>query len=424
MPLRAALALAFLGLLPAAGADAASFGRFQHGGRATGQAGAFVARADDPAAVAYNPAALARSSGVGLLAGLDFEAPTDRWSSATGAAKAEHQIQFPPALYLTWRRPEARLALGLGLDSPLWQLVDWQTFDFPGRFVARRGDQRLLELHPVAAWRLSEGWSVGGGLRWVRGSLGFGDARVATAPTAAGPLDYEVDRLAEATADGLGWDLGAHFEAPRWGLGAVWKSAVAIEGSGDLTYLIRDPAALPADVLATQSARLAPGSSRLAEELPARLSAGVWWAAGERLKLELDAELARWGSVEVPVVTDEPEKLGPGFEIARRAGREDTLSVRLGAELALSSAWSLGAGVAFEPSPVTASAVDPGAPRGDARVLCVGAGWSAGWLRFDAGWSYHDLADQPAHAQEPDPEVRGTYSGHSQVWSVSARWRW
>jgi hypothetical protein len=52
---------------------------------------------------------------------------------------------------------------------------------------------------------------------------------------------------------------------------------------------------------------------------------------------------------------------------------------------------------------VTASAVDPGAPRGDARVFAAGVGWSAGWLRFDAGWSYHDLSDQPALAQEPDP---------------------
>jgi len=421
---RAALALAVLGLLPAAGANAASFGRFQHGGRATGQAGAFVARADDPAAVGYNPAAIARSSGVGLLAGLDFEAPTDRWSSATGAAKAEHQIQFPPALYLTWRRPEARLALGLGLDSPLWQLVDWQTFDFPGRYVARRGDQRLLELHPVAAWRLTEGWSVGGGLRWVRGSLGFGDARVATAPGAADPLEYEVDRLAEATADGLGWDLGAHYESSRWGFGAVWKSAVEIEGSGDLNYLIRDPGALPADVLAAESARLAPGSSRLSEELPARLAAGVWWAAGERLKLELDAELARWSAADAPVATDEPGKLGPGFEIGRRAGRDDTVSVRAGAEIVLSPAWSLGAGVAYEPSPVTASAIDPGAPRGDAWVYAAGAGWAVGWLRFDLGWSYHDFSDQPALAQEPDPAVEGSYSGHSQVWSVSASWRW
>jgi long-chain fatty acid transport protein len=423
MPVRAASALAVLGLLIAAEAGASAFGRFQHGGRATGQAGAFVARADDPAAVSYNPAALARSSGFGLLAGLDFEAPTDRYQSAAGTAKAEHQIQFPPALYLSWRRPDSRFALGLGLDSPLWQLVDWQTFDFAGRFVARQSDQRLFELHPVAAWRLSDRWSLGGGLRWVRGTLGYGDARVASAQSAGGPLEFEVDRLAEATADGLGWDLGVHFESPRWGFGAVWKSAVEIDGAGDLTYRIRDPAALPPDVLSAQTARFSAGTSRLSSELPSRLAAGLWWAPAERLKLELDAELARWSAARAPVATDEPERLGPGFGIGRRADREDTVSVRAGAELTLGPVWSLGAGVAHEPSPVTASAIDPGSSRGDAWVFGAGSGWSVGWLRFDLGWSYHRYSDSTALGQESDPEARGSYSAHAQVWSVSARWR-
>ena len=55
------LVLLAVGLvLGAPPAGAVDFGIFQHGGRTTGQAGAFVARASDPSALTYNPAAITR----------------------------------------------------------------------------------------------------------------------------------------------------------------------------------------------------------------------------------------------------------------------------------------------------------------------------------------------------------------------------
>src|SRR5687767_2057441 len=45
-----------LALLATAPSMASGLSAFQHGGRATGQAGAFTARAADPSAVTYNPA--------------------------------------------------------------------------------------------------------------------------------------------------------------------------------------------------------------------------------------------------------------------------------------------------------------------------------------------------------------------------------
>ncbi|HYH46879.1 MAG TPA: transporter, partial [Thermoanaerobaculia bacterium] len=64
------LALAAVLLLVPQLAAASGFGLFQHGGRATGQVGAFTARAADPSAVTYNPAALTRVPGLQLQAGL------------------------------------------------------------------------------------------------------------------------------------------------------------------------------------------------------------------------------------------------------------------------------------------------------------------------------------------------------------------
>ncbi|HEX6201760.1 MAG TPA: hypothetical protein VF100_02080, partial [Thermoanaerobaculia bacterium] len=73
----AAAALVAALLLPAPPAAASGFDDFLHGGRATGQAGAFVARAADPSAVRYNPAGIVHTQGWELQAGLDFSNSTD-----------------------------------------------------------------------------------------------------------------------------------------------------------------------------------------------------------------------------------------------------------------------------------------------------------------------------------------------------------
>ena len=412
----AALALT---LLLAGAAHADMYGRSQHGGRATGQAGAFVARADDPAAVRYNPAALVRLEGVGLLAGLDFDAPTDDASGPEGSARAEHSIQFPPVVYLGWHPEGARWAVGVGVDSPLWRLIDWDTALFPGRFEARSSDARLLELRAVGAWAIDERWSLGLALRALDGDLGYGDAVIAEESSSSGPVSFEVDRLAEASGDGFGFDLALHYAAPGWGFGAVWSSAAEVEGNGDLTYRPRDLAGLPEDAQAAARARFRPGSTRIREVLPDRITVGAWWAPVERLQVEVDLETALWGSAAAPEARHEPEVVGPGFQIERRASWQDAWAVRVGAELGLDRGWSFYGGLGFESSPIRD--FEPGAPRGDTAIVALGGGYQLEKITFDVGWSYHGFSDVKVQEAGP-PAPRTTYSAHAQVWSVSARW--
>src|SRR3954451_20452381 len=118
-------------------AAASGFGLFQDGARAIGQAGAFTARASDPSALFYDPAALPKRTGGQLEAGLAMNTPTTDYTSQTGSFQARHIIQFPPAIYLTWRPQRGPFALGLGYDSPFNDSLNWQPALFPGRFITR-----------------------------------------------------------------------------------------------------------------------------------------------------------------------------------------------------------------------------------------------------------------------------------------------
>lgn len=427
MRLRYRLALSALaGLLLSPGlATASGFGLFQHGGRAMGQAGAFTARASDPSAVTYNPAAIARLEGFQLQAGLDFNNATDDYSSETGSFSARHVINFPPALYLTWHAGGGSpFAFGLGLDSPLWNDVNWDPALFPGRALTRRLELQLAELHPVFAWEVDEAWSVGFGLRYLYGSMQTGDNRRLSFTTPVGTVPVEVLRDARADVDGFGWDLALHYARPAWGWGAVLRSSVEVDGSGDADYHARDvPPGVPG--LADQvAARVVSGSASQSFELPYELRSGIYWVPYPELRLEGDVSFQRWSGLDDSHVTFDPDNLGDGPTIVRRRGWDDTLSIRLGLEGEVTEAFYLTAGIAWEPSPVPTGTIEPGFPHGDATVYAAGFSYNFPHISFDVGYSLHDHGSRSAPRQEvQDPRVVGRYESTDQVWAASARWR-
>ena len=408
-----ALAALILGLA-AVPSHAVGYGLFQHGGRTTGQVGAFVARASDPSAVTFNPAAIARLDGFQLLGGLDFENDTDSFDSTAGSFDAGHVIQFPPVVYATWRAAEdSRWAVGLGLDAPFWTTLDWKPALFPERFEQKKFELTVFQLHPVVAFRLSDRWSVGGGVRYLKGSLEQDDSKVFLVIT--GPLHrqaVEEERMAKSDVDGLGWDLALHYATERWGWGGVLRSAVELEGSGDSRFRIRDFQLPPVD----QALFVPSGSVSQKFELPAEFSTGIWFAPYPELRVELDAAWQRWSDVAASTV-----RFGPGGLLVREESLsrfgdwDDTLSMRLGVEGDLTDQVSLFGGIAREESPVSGAAVSPGFPRGDAMVYAVGASYNFPQISFDLGYSLHDHDRNRAGS--------GSYTARSTVWSASARWR-
>jgi long-chain fatty acid transport protein len=416
-----------LGLAGAVHASAAGFGLFQHGGRGLGQVGALTARAPEPSALTYNPAGIVRLDGLQGQAGLDFSNTVDQYSNSTGSFSAKHIIDFPPALYLTYK-PEGRpWAFGLGLDAPFWYRIDWLPALFPGRFLNDEQEVRVFELHPVLAYDLGDGWSVGGGLRYLYGNLTQGGSTLITVPGSGSPVNVEIERRADSSsADAFSWDVAVQYADPSWGWGAVYRGNAELKGGGDATYRARSTGDPVADARA--QALLRDGRSSQAFEIPRELRGGVWVAPYPELRLELDASWQSWSSLENTSVTWFSDPLrGGGFDTTDLTRRdwEDTLSLRLAAEGNITDPLLVYGGIAWEPSPVPGSTAEPGFPRSDALVYALGATYSLERISFDLGYSYHDHDNRGVSGQERlNPTVNGSYEDHAQVWGFSVRWRW
>jgi long-chain fatty acid transport protein len=402
---------------------------FQHGARGAAQVGALTARADQPLAVTYNPAAIARLEGLQFQAGMDFTAPRDDYKSASGSFAQDHLITETPALYLTYHLPDDYYpwAFGIGLDSRSWYLADWLPALFPGRFLTSRQEMTLWSVHPVIAYGLSERWSAGAGLRYYLGELEEGNSRVLAVPGSTQPIhQVEVARIASADVDGFSLDLGLHYASEAWGWGLVLDSGGEIEGSGDVRYEASDVPTDP-ELRDNLDRLLARGSTRQSFELPWEVRTGFWVAPYPELRLELDFASMGWSVVESTSISYSPNPFtgsADGSRETRRRDWDDTLSIRLGLEGDLGDHWMLYGGVAYEPSPVPSSTVEPGFARGDAMVYGLGMGYTIRGISFDLGYSFYAYDDRGVSGQElAIPGRGGRYESHDQAFAFSVSWR-
>lgn len=366
LPLSAAMLLLASGLALADGSSG--------GVRALGQAGAVVARADDPAATALNPAGLAALDGLQVVLGaVSLSGETElEGIGGLGRFTSDHD-EVLPAVAVSWK-PEgpARLAFGLSVDSPLSSSLRWSDPSFPVPGNARRFDVELLDVRPAVAWRVSDRLSLGLAAHWVSGEL-RDDNRVLLAVT-RNPGTTFVFAERSALADdvsGYGAELGLLYRQDGWGWGLDLRSEIEVDGRSVNTVVPEQP---PEELVQTVLDLLDPlraEPSRLSFTLPAELRAGLWVGVSEDVTLELDAVFADWSGTGNQLVRPRP-RCDECADLEALA-LDDTLSLRLGAEWSASDRWRLRAGLGHEPGPLAEAALQPVLPAGDAWVASLGA---------------------------------------------------
>src|SRR5688500_3895028 len=131
---------------------------------------------------------------------------------------------------------------------------------------------------------------------------------------------------------------------------------------------------------------------QLSFEQPPEIRVGFWGAPHAQLRIELDLAYAAWSEADNSIVRLRPPEICDNTLCPIFLDRhwKDTVSVRLGVEGDISRKAVLSGGVAYEPSPVRSSQLEPGFPRGDAYIYALGWSYSFSQFSVDLGYSLHD----------------------------------
>ncbi len=197
-------ALVLVGLavaLSAARLEAAGFALFEQGSKGNAMGGAFVATADDPSAMFYNPAGNAFIDDFTMLGGaFGVVRPTARLDGQNPFPGEGYSASMNKALYWFGHGygvlPLGKdVRLSAGFWSPNGLGVPWENPDtFRGRYINQRVDLRQLSVGLQLAWKLSDSIAIGAGPEFR-----FTDVKLSKNVAAVNPFTQRVVDVAHTS---------------------------------------------------------------------------------------------------------------------------------------------------------------------------------------------------------------------------------
>jgi len=250
---------------------------------AIGRGNAFVATADDPSAIYYNPAGISQLEGQNFqLGSLFYLGIYGDYESPTGASFHNQPEVLPvPTLQYVITPKDFPLSFGLGIYEPFGFNVNWPN-DVPFRQEGIRANVTYLTINPVVSWKALPTLSIGIGPTFNYSQL----------DTLQGvfPVPYIVPGD-QAEFRGRNWSYGFNLgvlwqPAPKWSLGVSYRSSSKMNYEGDFSVTPSPP--LPNLGLHTDAAI----------DYPQIAIAGVSFRPNTNWNFEFDLDWADWNSVQ------------------------------------------------------------------------------------------------------------------------------
>lgn len=389
-------------LIPAA-AMGSGFAVAENGTKAVAMGGAFVAQADDPSAVYFNPAGIVQLDGFQFATGISYIAPAATFESAgtsalrvpSGtAADQETDGIFVPYAYATYKYND-KMSFGVGSFSNYGLASEWPE-NYELRYVTGGTFAEIvtISINPVVAYKVSDKISlaVGPVMQYGEVTLENKLPTFAINPAFAGAPDGHL----KLEGDDFSW--GFNLAALFWltdnvKLGLSYRSEVEHELSGDTNV-----SALPLPFL-NQTVGVDADLT-----LPAVTYAGIAWINGP-LTLEFDIQYTEWSSFEkLDAAFNQPVlALGGVTSVNRAFNWDDAVALRFGLEYRLSEMVALRCGLIYDESPIPDETLSPLIPSGDRWLYTIGLGYKSGKMTLDFAYNYLD--DEGRNFQNPNAEV-------------------
>ncbi|MBN2505922.1 MAG: outer membrane protein transport protein [Verrucomicrobia bacterium] len=343
-------------------------------GFATARGEAFVATANNPSAIHYNPAGIAQLEGhharFGLY-GIHFNPGfTPPAPAGTNRFHLRRKLAAVPQLFYCWAPRECPLKFGLGVYSAYGLGGKWPQ-DTGFRAVAIEGSLTHVTINPVVALPLAPGLFLGAGVM----------ANYAEMELEQGLLRYAQPLPNYFRFKGQGWSAG-------YNAGVLWQPhraislGAALRGSTPVTFDGKTE---------FQQYPVIPVTRRSATtkySFPLSVVFGISYRPTPRWNLEFNADYTDWSSFETNTLEQAPppwpvkQKIPVAFDWQPSWMYEAGLTRYLGAR------WHVSAGYVFSENSVPNATYTPLVADLDRHFISAGAGYRGRRYGVDVAYQF------------------------------------
>ena len=348
---------------------------------ATARGEAFVATADNPSAVYYNPAGITQLEGGNLRGGL-YGIYLNPGYTPTNHSRTFHSsdnLAAVPQLFYTYTHEDSRLSLGLGVYAPYGGSMNWPQ-DTGFRTVATEGKLTYLTLNPVVAVKLLPSLSFGGGLmvNYVNMDLEQG-LRASYLPPAINFFRFKGDGWS------VGYNLGLRWQPhEKIAFGATFRSAAKVTLNGH-TEFEQFSAGIADTTL----------PARTDFSFPLTVVGGLSYRPTPKWNLEFDADYTDWSSFGRTTIYQQGDPgLGGPQNPPVTLNWQASWLYEFGVTRYFDNGWHVSGGYVFNENSVPNQYYTPLAADMDRHFFSLGTGYKG--KRFDFDFAYQ-FGYGPAH---------------------------
>jgi len=324
--------------------------------------GAFIAVADDPSAIFYNPAGIVRQESPFNLSFDGFYIqPTHELTLPTGSIIRSQYNSTIPQFFLTARLND-RITFGFGVFVPYaGGGVDWKSSDlgFP-----LKTSMFVYSITPAVAYKLSDKLSIGVTLNYYSSNFTLN-----TDMAPLGPLSS--DESGSAISAGFGF-MYHPFERLAIGLSVRGPAKLTMSGKTKVLLGAYD-VFLPSDTTI---------------KIPWDIQTGFAYQASERLLLSFSAQYTLWSTLDkvekdiknIPTVGD--------INFEQVMDFRNIITLGAGFEYSLTPALSVRAGVGLDRWAAPTATLTPSNIDVNKVTLLAGIGYRTGRMRIDLAYVY------------------------------------
>ncbi len=409
--MRRTLGGALAATLLAARAWAGGFEIYDQSPSATAMAGAVSAKADEPAAMFYNPAGIAMRPGGYAYAGGTI-AFTSFSSTSLGAnpvtTDAKNGIFPLPTLHVAAHIGKP-LAIGLGVFTPFGSGAEWNALatdgktPFPGRFVASNTQLQTVVINPTIGLRPNDRFAIAGGVDVMLASIELSRSLQIA--------DHEGTAHLGGSTQAVGFNAGVmvNLVPDRLVAGLSWRSGYDLD-LDEVKVHFDAPPELRANVFDQKA--------RTSLRIPNTVTFGLATWPTDRLAITTDLHYTRWSEFKTISVAFPAGSPTPGFSSVQNW--KDSLSARVGLEWLAWRGLALRAGVGYDMTPIPSQTLQPTVPTGDLLILSGGVGYTFRGFTLAAGY----VAGIGTTNVATNPDYPATYHGLLQAVSVGLTYQW